>query len=241
MSYTPPAGNAINVTWQDEAAYTPPAGNAVNVAWPSDAITGTGAVTVDFTVAATGAQGVIGTGAVAVDFTPDAAGTYTSNAVVGVEATTLDFTVEGVGVHGVGGPAAVSVDFSVAAAGDHGVGGTASVSVDFPATIAGAHGEAGTCDVSVGFTPAATAIHHRYELAGEVRQSGVLINRRVRAYRRDTGALVGEVDTTLGKFKMTVGFASREHYVVPVNLADDAADWSPPTQNRVVSYLAQDA
>lgn len=80
----------------------------------------------------------------------------------------------------------------------------------------------------------------RYELRGEVRDQGVLVNRRVRAYRRDTGALVAEADTAVGAFVLPVGFSPAEHYLVPINLDAAAADYSPPTANRVTPVLAMD-
>lgn len=33
MSYTAPAGDAINFSWVDAPSYTPPNGDAVNFAW----------------------------------------------------------------------------------------------------------------------------------------------------------------------------------------------------------------
>lgn len=39
MSYTPPAGNAVNFSWVGQLSYTPPAGNAVNFSWvPADPV-----------------------------------------------------------------------------------------------------------------------------------------------------------------------------------------------------------
>lgn len=36
MSYTPPAGDAVNFSWVGESAYTPPAGDAINFSWEPD-------------------------------------------------------------------------------------------------------------------------------------------------------------------------------------------------------------
>lgn len=80
----------------------------------------------------------------------------------------------------------------------------------------------------------------RFELRGEVRDQGVLVNRRVRAYRRSTGALVTEADTAAGLFTLDVGFAADEYYLVPINLDAAAADFAPPCANRVTSVLVMD-
>lgn len=80
----------------------------------------------------------------------------------------------------------------------------------------------------------------RFELRVEVRDQGVLINRRVRAHRRDNGAMVGDVDTVGGRVVIPAGFAPTEYYLVPINLDPDATDFAPPCANRVVSVLAMD-
>lgn len=80
----------------------------------------------------------------------------------------------------------------------------------------------------------------RYELRGEVREQGELVERRVRAYLRDTGALAGEMETIAGRFVIHVGFEPAEHYIIPLNLDESATDFAPPCANRVLSVLAQD-
>lgn len=80
----------------------------------------------------------------------------------------------------------------------------------------------------------------RYELRGEVRDQGVLVNRRVRAHRRSDGALIAEGDTVGGRFALPVGFAADEFYIVPIHMEASAADFSPPCANRVASVLAMD-
>ncbi len=136
---------------------------------------------------------------------------------------------------------AFSVDFTPAALAAHGVKGVAAIAVDFVAEATAKHGVKGDAAITVGFTPAASGTVVRYELSGEVRKDGILVNRLVRAYRRDDGSLVGEVATVAGKFKVPAGFVSREHYLVPIDTANDATDWLPPCANRVESVLAQDA
>lgn len=88
--------------------------------------------------------------------------------------------------------------------------------------------------------PVGDLIVHRYELAGVVRDQGVAVDRRVRAYLRSTGALVAEADTVAGAFRLEVGFAPAEHYLVPLDLDTEAADYAPPCANRVVSELVRD-
>lgn len=76
--------------------------------------------------------------------------------------------------------------------------------------------------------PAAAGIVHRYELRGEVRAQGALVNRRVRVYRRDTGALVAEDDTAGGKVRLPVGLTPMEFYLISLDLDAGATDHSPP-------------
>jgi hypothetical protein len=203
MAYTPPAGDAANVSWVGAPAYTPPAGNAANATWQTgggsspDPVTGTGAIVLPIVVSGVG-----------------------SHAVAGAGAAVFPLTVSGAGEHGVAGAGAVALGISVAGAGAHGVAGAGVVTV--PSTVAG------------------TAVHQRYELRGEVRLGGVLVNRRVRAYSRDTGVLLGEADTVVGKFRVHVGFAEIECYATPIDLSPGATDWLPPTANRILAVLASD-
>lgn len=104
----------------------------------------------------------------------------------------------------------------------------------------GSHGVAGSCECSIGFSVEGEAVHVRYDLKGEVRFGGALVNRRVRAYRRSDGALVAERDTIAGSFVIPVGFVEDEFYILPINMATDADDFAPPCSNRVTSILAMD-
>lgn len=88
--------------------------------------------------------------------------------------------------------------------------------------------------------PAARIGVVRYVLRGEVRNQGVLVDRRVRAYRRSDGALIAQGDTVAGVFGLHAGFAADEYTVLPIDLASGATDFAPPAANRVVSVLAQD-
>jgi len=99
---------------------------------------------------------------------------------------------------------------------------------------------AGAGAAAIPITAAGAAVHQRYELRGEVRLGGVLVNRRVRAYSRDTGELLGQADTVAGKFRVHAGFAAIECYAVPIHLDAAATDWLPPTANRILAVLASD-
>lgn len=80
----------------------------------------------------------------------------------------------------------------------------------------------------------------RYRLRGEVRDHGVLVDRRVRAYRRSDGALVAQGDTAAGAFDLMAGFSDDEYTVIAIDLGSGATDYKPPATNRVVSVLVQD-
>lgn len=221
MSYTPPAGNAANASWVGVAAYSPPAGNAANASWLQSSVTGVGAGALAFGGAGTAAHGVAGAGAGTLGFTGSGTAEHGGSTVEGGGAGTLGFTGAGVGGHGVAGA---------------GVGAVA-----FTGASAGAHGVAGAGAGSVPFTGAAVAQHLRYEVRGEVRMSGVLVNRRVRCYKRSTGDLMGQADTVAGRYRVHAGFDDAEVYTLAIDLASGAADWVPPTANRLVPVLADDA
>lgn len=170
MSYTPPLGNAVDVSWLGEPSYAPPLGDAADAAWPANAF--------EAVIA-----GAIATGAFAIT------GSATGSAGVA----------------------------SVTAA-------TATGAIPFATTLTGT----------------ATAQHPRYEVRGQVRLAGVAVERRVRAYGRDVGELLGQGDTTGGFFRIPAGFAEIECTVLPIDLATDATDYEPPTANRVLCVLAED-
>lgn len=139
----------------------------------------------------------------------------------------------------------------VAAASPLGVAGvlarpvtTTAAQVASPLGLAGALARAvGVARASAGSPLGAAAVRAtvlRYELRGEVRDGGVLVARRVRAYRRSDGALVSQADTVAGRFALHAGFAPDEFCVVPFDLAEGAVDFTPPAANRVVSVLAED-
>lgn len=102
-------------------------------------------------------------------------------------------------------------------------------------------GPAAATIATILLTGAATAQHPRYELRGQVRLAGNPVERRVRAYGRDSGALLGQGDTSGGWFRIHAGFAEIECTVLPIDLASGATDYEPPTANRVLCVLAEDA
>jgi len=235
MPYSPPLGSAVNFTVTGHspvsasalglkfpaASYTPPGGAAVQAQFPAGYTAPSGAA-VDFSVPP--ATEFVGSGAVTFSaFNAAGSGEYQERVVIGAGAATVDLSAAGAGVIGVTGNGAVTASSATAAgAGVRGVAGQGAVTF-------------------TAFSASGAGIVERYELKGEVRLSAVLVNRRVRAYRRDTGALINEGDTVAGRFRLHTGFAAAEYYVIPIDLAAGAADWAPPCANRLVSVLAQDS
>lgn len=222
MSYTPPAGNAVNPSWVGAPAYTAPAGSAVNPTWAPAPVTGVGACVVAVVAAGAGSHGpapVVGTGAAVVPIGAGGEG-FHGGAVTGEGAAAVVLAAAGVGAHGARGSGACAVGAAAAGVGAHGVAGLAAAVVPLAA--------------------AGVGMHPRYELRGEVRLGGVLVNRRVRAYLRSTGELLGQADTVAGRFKVHAGFAEVECYATPVDLDSGAVDWLPPTANRLLPVLADD-
>lgn len=201
----------------------------------------TGAVTLDIVGAATGVHGIQGTGIAALDLSAAAEGEYQNISVSGTGDAALAITAAATGAHGAAGSGAFTLDLASDGAAAHGVSSSAEAGITFTADATGAHGVSGTASITLGVVAAAVGVHERYEVRGEVRLAGVLVNRQVRAYRRDTGAMVGEAATVAGRFQLHTGFTAAEHYVVPIDLAEGATDWMPPVANRVLSVLAMDA
>lgn len=220
MSYTPPAGDAADFSWVGVAAYTPPAGSAANFTWEPAGPTGTGAGTLALVGAGSAAHGVAGVGAGGLAFTGAGAGEHTGVVIVGDGAGEIDFAGAGSGAHGVSGA---------------GLGALA-----FAGSGSGAHGVAGVGGGALAFAGAGAAQHLRYEVRGEVRLGGVLVNRRVRCYKRASGELVGQADTVVGRYRVHAGFDTAEVYVTAIDLGGSATDWIPPTANRLVPVLASD-
>lgn len=240
MSYTPPAASAVDFTWAAAAAYMPPAGNEVALSFaPAFA-----SVDIAATVPVTAAQ------ALAHGLTLDGVATVSVTASMLLEHTALDvdITLSAVvpvlaaseAAHGVAADGVAAVPITADLSGVHGVAVAAVATVPVQALQDAVHGVALDTLAAIGVSAAADITVERYELRGEVRLSGVLVNRRVRAYSRASGALLGEADTVVGRFRVHAGFAALECYVTPIDLADAATDWLPPTANRITSVLALD-
>lgn len=187
---------------------------------PPAGVVGTGAGTLTFTGAATAAHGIAGEGAGALALTGAGTSEHTNPSVEGAGAGTLTFTG--------------------AAAAAHGIAGTAAGALAFTGSGTAAHGIAATGAGAIGFTGACAAVHLRYEVRGEVRLGGILVNRRVRCYKRGTGELTGQADTVAGRYRVHAGFDDAEVTTMAIDLAEGATDWIPPTANRLVPVLADD-
>lgn len=182
MSYTPPAGDALQFQFPADA-YTPPAGDALAFSWAPPIVEAVGA----------------------------------APSPLGAPAVLADVVVFVVLAHSAA-PSPLAAPALYARRVDQARGAVPTPLQ--PGSVAG------------------TVV--RYELRGEVRNQGVLVDRRVRAYRRSDGALMAEQDTTAGRFRLHCGFAAAEHYLVPVDLSAEATDYAPPCANRVLSVLADD-
>ena len=214
MSYTPPSGDAADFSWVGVAAYMAPDGDAADFSWAGasapDAVEGNAAAAV-----------------ASLALTGEVLGAF--GAVTGTAAATL---------------ATISLTGQVMAAA--GAAGSASAQVAFldltglvTAQLVTA-GPAAATIATIALTGAITAQHPRYELRGQVRLAGSPVERRVRAYRRDTGVLLGQGDTTGGFFRIPAGFAAIECTVLPIDLSPGATDYEPPTANRVLCVMAED-
>lgn len=220
MSYTPPVGNLASVSWVGASAYTPLAGGAANAAWAESGVTGVGAGAVPFTGAGTAAHGVTGAGS----------GTLPLSGTGSAEHS----------VAGVGGAGDGALDFMGGGSATHGIAGVAAGALSFAGAGTAVHGISTTGAGALGFTGACVALHLRYEVRGEVRLGGALVNRRARCYKRASGELAGQADTVVGKYRVHAGFDDAEVYVTAIDMADSATDWIPPTANRLVPVLADD-
>lgn len=218
--YSPPSGSAVSALLPP--GYTPPAGDSVNFSWPAapSGVVADGAGTLTFTGAAAAAHGIAGTGAGTMAFAGAGTAEHTSTGVEGVGAGTLPFTG--------------------AATAAHGIAGTAAGTLAFIGTGTAAHGIAATGAGAIGFTGSGGAVHPRYEVRGEVRLGGILVNRRVRCYKRSTGEMMGQADTAAGLYRVHAGFDDAEVTAMAIDLAEGATDWIPPTANRLVPVLADD-
>lgn len=157
-------------------------------------------------------------------------------ATFGIDAVLLGVVSPPTTVGVIDGVLNLGVDFSGAQA----VTGVAAAVLDLIATASGQHAVAGAMSATLGISAVIAGVHPLYRLHGSVRDGGDLVDRRVRVYRRSTGALVAQADTVAGVFDFDVGYAPDEYYLVPIDLANDATDWRPPCANRVLSVLVSD-
>ena len=104
------------------------------------------------------------------------------------------------------------------------------------------HGVRGVAAGGVSLGGSVASTHIRYEVRGEVRltEGGLLVQRRVRVYSRETGALVGQGDSVGGYFQVPCDLAPAEYVILPIDLSESATDFAPPVANRVTSVLARD-
>lgn len=235
MPYTPPAGTAANfltvvpgfpypyngLRFKLGGAYSAPTGNAVAADFPATPADYTPPLGSAANFISLGTSAWEANGAASVAFSAEGHAEYNAPTGISTGAATVPFSASANAAHGVKG------------------GGAATVPIGGSATVG--HGVAGSGAATVGVSVVGSGRVERYELTGEVRNQGILVNRTVRAYRRDTGELVGEQMTVAGRFKVHAGFAEREHYIIPIDLDNLAEDFVPPCANRVVSILAVDA
>lgn len=241
MPYTPPAGNALNISWQGAPVYTAPAGAALAFSWAPTGATAVGNAPLSLGASGVASHGVAALGAVALAFGASGVVEHLAPDVVGVGSAQLPLAGSGVASHGVSSAGAALLALGADSVAAHGVSAAGVGALQLGAAGIGAHGVAGSADAELGLSGAGVGTVVRFELRGEVRDQGVLVNRRVRAYSRSTGALVAEADTVAGVFALPVGFVADEFYLVPVNLDPAATDYAPPCANRVSSVLAMDA
>jgi hypothetical protein len=136
--------------------------------------------------------------------------------------------------------AALPISASMSAG--HGVSADIHAVLTVASAVGAAQGVSGDIGAAVGITGVVSLTHERYEVKGVAQIGGVLVDRRVRVYRRATGDLVAQGDTVAGAFRLTTGFdaGGGEVYVLPIDLSGGATDWVPPVANRVVPTLAMD-
>lgn len=224
MSYTRPTYSSANATWQGAPAYTRPAYNAAHATWLV-AVVGRVAVPSPLGAPAVTARQVV-SARVSVP-TP-----------LGAPAVLGDTVAEVYGRVAVPSPLGAP-----AATGQVVVAGRAAVPspLGVPALVARMVYAARVAVPSPLGAPAVRGRVMRYEVRGAVRQSGVALSRRVRAYRLSDGAFLGETDTALGKYRCPAGLVDGELcYLIPIDMSGGAVDYRPVASNRVAAVLADD-
>lgn len=240
MAYAPPTGNVLDFTWVGKSAYTPPVWNSVSFVFPLVAFTVDIAATIPVVAAQSVNHGTALAGVATIPVTAEMSLTYTGVNVEIDIAAAIPVVAAADAVHGVSASGVASIAVTAGMEAVHGVAASILATVPVTALQSVVHGIALDGIATIPVSASAALVHERYELRGEVRLNGILVNRRVRAYLRSSGALLGESDTVIGKFKVPAGFAPVECYVTPIDLSSDATDWLPPTANRITSVLAMD-
>ena len=221
MSYTRPSASAADATWLGAAAYTRPAQSAADATWaPSEALVNLVA-TVPITAALSLSHGVVAGIAASLPITA---------------ALELEHVFAGANIDVA---ARVYVEAAIGVA--HGVSVGVAASVPISAVYSAGHGVAvDVVAAALRISASLAILVPRYEVRGEVRLGGVLVNRRVRCSKRATGELMGQADTVAGVYRVHAGFDEAEVYVTAIDMAEAATDWAPPTANRLVPVLASD-
>lgn len=147
--------------------------------------------------------------------------------------------------HGVRAAAAGTLPITLggSAQARHGVRAIAAGAIPLHGSAPARHGVRAVAQGALPLSGVAGVTHARYEVRGEVRLSpgGLLVQRHVRVYARDTGALVAAANSVGGYFRVACALEPAEYVVLPIDLSPDATDFVPPVANRVLSVLAQDA
>ena len=237
------SSNPADVSWVGSVVYSPPSGNFCNVTWYAGAATPEAiAASASATVAHLSIAG-------------SAMGGHYSDAAASAAVTVASLSIAGsasavLGASGAAGAEVVTLSFGATAAGRHYAASIAAVEGFFSNLLLSggvvgqlcAQGQAtGAIPFATTLTGTATAQHPRYEVRGQVRLAGVAVERRVRAYGRDVGELLGQGDTVGGFFNVHTGFAAIECTVLPIDLSADATDYEPPAANRVWSVPVESA
>ena len=220
MAYTRPSASAADATWQGVGAYVRPAAGYADASFAPASFDATIAVVIPVVASVDLVHGVAALFAAGIPVV----------AAIDAEHATIAIDVD----------IAASVPVAAAIDSAHGVAAGFAAVVPVAAVLSVAHGQAGSVSGLIGVAASIAAVHERYEVRGEVRLGGVLVNRRVRCSKRATGELMGQADTVAGVYRVHAGFDEADVYVTAIDMAEAATDWIPPTANRLVPVLASD-
>jgi len=266
--YAAPAGDEVAAVmphgygYQPGSGYVPPVGDAVTASFapwkpydiPSPPLTITlppsGRVFGDAFGAVPLLGGVVarhGVRAVASGTVPLAGGALAeteNTAAIGNAAGAVPLAGAATARHGVRATADghLPITLSGIATARHGVRAVLSGGVPLAGGAMARHGVRGVAAGGVSLGGSVASTHVRYEVRGEVRltEGGLLVQRRVRVYSRETGALVGHGDSVGGYFQVPCDLDPAEYVILPIDLSESATDFAPPVANRVTSVLARD-